>query len=253
MNHPGGRLRSGLPAQARILDVGRHAASEENRTGKIHPPVKACGAQGKKMPDEVVENSEETNGAPDSEETAEEVKDPARRGLKEVVESAFPGAVLEQSAYEDDEDETTFVLGVDSIGRRRRASARSRRCALQAPHRFDGAHYPEAENPFEMLYHLYSIEHNRQASLKGADQGRPGGAHGFGRVEQRGLDGARGVRFVRYRIRGSSGSQADSSARQLGQRIRCGRTIRSRAGESGFTPSRRARKSAIKTMCFLRE
>ena len=38
------------------------------------------------MPDEVVENSEETNGAPDSEESAEEVaeavKTPARRGFE---------------------------------------------------------------------------------------------------------------------------------------------------------------------------
>ena len=118
------------------------------------------------MPDEVVENSEETNGAPDSGETAEEVKTPPGEDLKEVVESAFPGAVLEQSAYEDDEDETTFVLGVDSL------------VAIAAHLRDHGdslfklltdltaAHYPEAENPFEMLYHLYSIEHNRRLRLK---------------------------------------------------------------------------------------
>lgn len=118
------------------------------------------------MPDEVVENSEETNGEPDSGETAEEVKTPPGEDLKEVVESAFPGAVLEQSAYEDDEDETTFVLGVDSL------------VAIAAHLRDHGdslfklltdltaAHYPEAENPFEMLYHLYSIEHNRRLRLK---------------------------------------------------------------------------------------
>lgn len=118
------------------------------------------------MPDEVVENSEETNGAPDSGETAEEVKTPPGEDLKEVVESAFPGSVLEQSAYEDHEDETTFVLGVDSL------------VAVAAHLRDHGdslfklltdltaAHYPEAENPFEMLYHLYSIEHNRRLRLK---------------------------------------------------------------------------------------
>lgn len=118
------------------------------------------------MPDEVVENSEETNGAPDSEESAEEAKAPPGEDLKEVVESVFPGAVLEQSAYENDEDETTFVLGVDSIV----AVATHLRDHGDALFKLltdlTAAHYPEAENPFEMLYHLYSIEHNRRLRLK---------------------------------------------------------------------------------------
>ncbi len=122
------------------------------------------------MPDEVVENSEETNGAPDSGETAEEVaeavKTPPGEDLKEVVESAFPGAVLEQSAYEDDEDEATFVLDVDSIV----AVSTHMRDHVDALFKLltdlTAAHYPEAEDPFEMLYHLYSFEHNRRLRLK---------------------------------------------------------------------------------------
>ena len=72
----------GCPPRPESLMWGVMQLQKKNRTGKIHPPVRACGAQGKKMPDEVVENSEETNGAPDSGETAEEVKTPARRGLE---------------------------------------------------------------------------------------------------------------------------------------------------------------------------
>ena len=118
------------------------------------------------MPDEVVENSEETNGAPDSGETAEEVKTPPGEDLKEVVESAFPGAVLEQSAYEDDEDETTFVLGVDSIVAVATHLRDHGDSLFKLLTDLTAAHYPEAENPFEMLYHLYSIEHNRRLRLK---------------------------------------------------------------------------------------
>lgn len=122
------------------------------------------------MPDEVVENSEETNGAPDSEESAEEaaedVKTPPGEDLKEVVESAFPGAVLEQSAYQDDEDEATFVVGLDAI------VAVATHLRDHGDSHFElltdltATHYPEAENPFEVLYHLYSIEHNRRLRLK---------------------------------------------------------------------------------------
>lgn len=118
------------------------------------------------MPDEVVENSEETNGATDSGETAEEVKTPPGEDLKEVVESAFPGAVLEQSAYEDDEDETTFVLGVDSIVGVATHLRDHGDSLFKLLTDLTAAHYPEAENPFEMLYHLYSIEHNRRLRLK---------------------------------------------------------------------------------------
>ena len=120
------------------------------------------------MPDEVVENSEETNGAPESEESAEaeEVKTPPGEDLKEVVESAFPGAVLEQSAYQDDEDEATFVVGFDAI------VAVATHLRDHSDSHFElltdltATHYPEAENPFEVLYHLYSIEHNRRLRLK---------------------------------------------------------------------------------------
>ncbi len=118
------------------------------------------------MPDEVVENSEETNGAPDSGETAEEVKTPPGEDLKEVVESAFPGAVLEQSAYEDHEDETTFVLGVDSLVAVATHLRDHGDSLFKLLTDLTAAHYPEAENPFEMLYHLYSIEHNRRLRLK---------------------------------------------------------------------------------------
>ncbi len=118
------------------------------------------------MPDEVVENSEETSGAPDSGETAEEVKTPPGEDLKEVVESAFPGAVLEQSAYEDDEDETTFVLGVDSLVAVATHLRDHGDSLFKLLTDLTAAHYPEAENPFEMLYQLYSIEHNRRLRLK---------------------------------------------------------------------------------------
>ncbi len=118
------------------------------------------------MSDEAVENSEQTDGAPESEESAEEVKTPPGEDLKEVVESAFPGAVLEQSAYQDEEDEATFVVGFDAI------VAVATHLRDHGDSHFElltdltATHYPEAENPFEVLYHLYSIEHNRRLRLK---------------------------------------------------------------------------------------
>ncbi len=118
------------------------------------------------MPDEVVEDSEETNGAPDSDEAAEAVKTPPGEDLKEVVESAFPGAVLEQSAYEDDEDETTFVVGLDSIVAMCTHLRDHGDTLFKLLTDLTAAHYPEAEYPFEMLYQLYSIEHNRRLRLK---------------------------------------------------------------------------------------
>ena len=120
---------------------------------------------GKKMPDEVVENSEEANGAPDS-ESAGAVKAPPGEDLKALLEAEFPGAVLERSAYRDEEDETTFVVEVDSLVR---AAAHLRdhpaaRFALLTD--LTAAHYPEAEYPLETLYHLYSFEHNRRLRLR---------------------------------------------------------------------------------------
>ncbi len=118
------------------------------------------------MPDEVEENSEQTGDAPDADEPAEAVKAPPGEDLKEVVESAFPGAVLEQSAYQDDEDETTFVVEPDSI------VAVATHLRDHGDSHFElltdltATHYPEAEDPFEVLYQLYSIEHNRRLRLK---------------------------------------------------------------------------------------
>ncbi len=105
------------------------------------------------MPDDVVENSEGTNGAPGE-------------GLRELIESEFPGAVLERSAYRDEEDEATFVIGVGLLTR---VAAHLRdhpdaRFALLTD--LTAAHYPEAEYPLEMLYHLYTFEHNRRLRLK---------------------------------------------------------------------------------------
>ena len=118
------------------------------------------------MPDEVVEDSEQTNGEAEAGETAEAVKAPPGEDLKAVVEAAFPGAVVEQSAYEDDEDETTFVVGVDSIVAVA-AHLRDHGDALfKLLTDLTAAHYPEAEKPFEVLYQLYSFEHNRRLRLK---------------------------------------------------------------------------------------
>ena len=118
------------------------------------------------MPDEVVENSEQTNGAPDSDESAEEVKTAPGEDLKALVESEFPGAVLEQSAYREEEDEATFVIGLDSllgVATHLRDHGDSHFELLTD---LTAAHYLEAENPLEMVYHLYSIEHNRRLRLK---------------------------------------------------------------------------------------
>ena len=118
------------------------------------------------MPEEVEENSEQTSDAPDTDETAEAVKTPPGEDLKAVVESAFPGAVLEQSAYEDDEDEATFVLGVDTIVGVATHLRDHGDALFKLLTDLTATHYPEAENPFEMLYHLYSFEHNRRLRLK---------------------------------------------------------------------------------------
>ena len=118
------------------------------------------------MPDEAVENSEEANGAPDSEDPAEAAETPPGEDLKKVVESAFPCAVLEQSAYRDDEDETTFVVGPESIVSVAAHLRDHGDSLFKLLTDLTAAHYPEAENPFEVLYHLYSIAHNRRLRLK---------------------------------------------------------------------------------------
>ncbi len=125
----------------------------------------AMRVQGKKMSDEVVENSEGANRAPDS-DSAEFAQALVGEDLRELLESAFPGVVLERSAYRDDEDEATFVIGIDYLTRaaaylRDHADARF---ALLTD--LTATHYPEAANPFEVLYHLYSFEHNRRLRLK---------------------------------------------------------------------------------------
>ena len=117
------------------------------------------------MPDEAAESSEGGSGAPDS-GAAEAAKSPPGEDLKELLEAALPGAVLERSAYRDEEDEATFALEADVLVR---AAERLRdhpdaRFALLTD--MTAAHYPEAERPFEALYHLYSFEHNRRLRLR---------------------------------------------------------------------------------------
>ncbi len=115
------------------------------------------------MPDEVVENNEH-NGAQTSEEEAP--RTPPAEDLRALVEAKCPGAVRETSAFRDEEDEATFVLGTDvlvEVATHLRDHADSRFALLTD---LTAAHYPEAEAPFEVLYHLYSFEHNRRLRLK---------------------------------------------------------------------------------------
>ena len=114
------------------------------------------------MADEV--GTEDANG-----ETPEEVeapKTPPGKALRELVDGEFPGAILEQTAYEDREDEVTFVLkddalvGVATYLRDHPATSFKILTDLTA------AHYPGEETPFHVVYQLVSVDHGRLLRLK---------------------------------------------------------------------------------------
>jgi len=116
----------------------------------------------------------QTEGAPEAEaapeakaaEPAEAPKPLPGGDLKSLLEGEIPGAVLEHTAYENQEDEVTFVLRADVLPRaatylRDHPAARF---ALLTD--LTAAHYPGEDAPLQVLYHLYSFDHNRRLRLK---------------------------------------------------------------------------------------
>ncbi|MEE9276135.1 MAG: NADH-quinone oxidoreductase subunit C [bacterium] len=108
----------------------------------------------------------EKEGNASESEAPETPKDPPGKELRDLVEAEHPGAVLEQSAFKDLEDEVTFVLKPDDlkgVGAYLRDHPAARFSFLTD---LTAAHYPEEEEPFQVLYHLYSFDHNRRLRLK---------------------------------------------------------------------------------------
>ncbi len=99
-------------------------------------------------------------------EAPEAVKDPPGQDLRALIEAEAPGAILEQSAYKDEEDEVTFVLKLDAllqVAGYLRGHPAARFAMLTD---LTAVHYPGEEQPLQVLYHLYSFDHNRRLRLK---------------------------------------------------------------------------------------
>ena len=111
------------------------------------------------------QTTENGDGAPGA-EAPQAAKAPPGQDLRELADREFPGAILEQSAFKDLEDEVTFVLGLDSLTKVAtflRDHPASRFALLTD---LTATHYPEDERPLQVLYHLYSFDHNRRLRLK---------------------------------------------------------------------------------------
>jgi hypothetical protein len=99
------------------------------------------------MPDEARSNGKEEGGG----SAPAAAKTPPGQDLRDLVEREFPGAVLEQSAYKDLEDEATLVLRADALAPvatflRDHPAARFRLLSD-----LTAAHHPDQERPFHVL------------------------------------------------------------------------------------------------------
>jgi NADH/F420H2 dehydrogenase subunit C len=111
--------------------------------------------------------TEETNGDASPEEgTPEAPKTPPGQLLRELIEAEYPGAILEQSAYEEREDEATFIVKEDALEQVAVYLRDHPGASFKILTDLAGVHYPDDEKPFQVVYQLVSIEHSRLLRLK---------------------------------------------------------------------------------------
>ena len=109
----------------------------------------------------------ESNGESAAETEAPEApKTPPGMDLRNLVDAEFPGAILEQSAYADREDEVTFVLKVDYLVRVCEYLRDHPAANFKILTDLTAAHYPENEEPFQVVFQLISVDHARLLRLK---------------------------------------------------------------------------------------
>lgn len=117
------------------------------------------------MADEV--GTEEANGGNSPETEAPEApKTPPGKALRELVDAEYPGAILEQSAYEDREDEVTFVLRDDALVKVAIYLRDHPASSFKILTDLTAVHYPDDEYPFQIVYELVSVDHCRLLRLK---------------------------------------------------------------------------------------
>ena len=117
------------------------------------------------MPDET--GTTESNGEGSAETEAPETpKTPPGMDLRNLIDAEYPGAILEQSAYEDREDEVTFVLKADYLVRVCEYLRDHPAASFKILTDLTAVHYPEDEQPFQVVYQLVSVDHSRLLRLK---------------------------------------------------------------------------------------
>ncbi len=114
------------------------------------------------MADEV--GTEEASG--ENPEEAEAPKTLPGKALRELVDGEFPGAILEQTAYEDREDEVTFVFKDDVLVRVATYLRDHPAASFKILTDLTAVHYPGEETPFHVIYQLVSVDHSRLLRLK---------------------------------------------------------------------------------------
>ncbi len=117
------------------------------------------------MVDEV--GTEESGGDASQEaETPEAPKDPPGKALRELVDAEFPGAILEQTAYEDREDEVTFVLSGEALPKVAAFLRDHPAASFKILTDLTAVHYPDDEKSFQTVDQLVSVDHSRLLRLK---------------------------------------------------------------------------------------
>lgn len=117
------------------------------------------------MADEV-ETTENSGDNKAEAEAPEAIKTPPGMDLRNLVDAEFPGAVLEQSAFADREDATTFVVQVNELLRVCEYLRDHPAASFKILTDLTAVHYPEREEPFQVVYQLVSVDHGRLLRLK---------------------------------------------------------------------------------------
>lgn len=87
-------------------------------------------------------------------------------GLVEELKSWFPGSVLEVTAFGGREDELTITVEPRDIVKLSKYLKQSPELRFNYLADLTAVHYPEAEKPFQVVYHLYSMPYRRRLRLK---------------------------------------------------------------------------------------
>jgi NADH-quinone oxidoreductase subunit C len=109
----------------------------------------------------------EANGENAQEAEAPEApKTPPGQALRDLVEAEYPDAILEVTAYEDREDEATFVLKEDALVKVATLLRDHPDSSFKILTDLAAVHYPDDEKPFQIVYQLVSVDHGRLLRLK---------------------------------------------------------------------------------------